>query len=326
MCASTAWGRIGAAAGGSCTCGSMRRPRTSSLWISPAAEPTTVGICRPCSTGVKGDVGQVSADKTYDSGSCYEAILSRSAVPTIPPRRDANFSRAKGPPAFRAERDTVLRRIKDEGRYPWQVSSGATRQTLVENAVSRFKGLIGEKALVARVRAPADGDLGQEPGAEPHGGAWDAGIRMRLRGLSRLHNAGAGLPFVDLELQDNAPHHASLVARKPHAVRSAPALVRSWQGGSTDLGLCRRAHSPPPPRRAGATARLPKRRYGGRTVARLRPDNLDAVSAPGLRRRREPLPALRWRIAGTRRDNRPPCDRRHPCTHRHTGRSRTTAR
>ena len=45
-----------------------------------------------------GDIGQVSADKAYDSATCYEAILACGAVPTIPP------------PA-RAARDEVLRCI-----------------------------------------------------------------------------------------------------------------------------------------------------------------------------------------------------------------------
>ena len=98
---------------------------------------------------VEGDVGQVSGDRAYDSGTCYAAILARGAVPTIPPRRNARLSRAKDPPAFRAERDAVLRRIKDEGRYPWRTSSGATRQSLAENAVSRFKALVGA-ALASR--------------------------------------------------------------------------------------------------------------------------------------------------------------------------------
>ncbi len=94
---------------------------------------------------VEGDVGQVSGDRAYDSGTCYEAILARGAVPTIQPRRNARFSRAKDPPRYRVERDAVLRRIRDEGRYPWRTSSGATRQSLAENAVSRFKALVGAK-------------------------------------------------------------------------------------------------------------------------------------------------------------------------------------
>ncbi len=93
----------------------------------------------------EGDVGQVSGDRAHDSGTYYEAILARGAGPSIPPRRNARFSRAKGSPPFRAERDVVLRRIKNEGRYPWRASSGATRQSLAENAVSRFVALLGVK-------------------------------------------------------------------------------------------------------------------------------------------------------------------------------------
>jgi len=98
---------------------------------------------------VSGDVDQVSGDRAYDSGRCYEAILARGAVPTIPPRRKARLSGAKDPPPFRAVRDAVLRCIQKEGRYHWRTSSGATRQSLAENAVSRFKALVGVQ-LAAR--------------------------------------------------------------------------------------------------------------------------------------------------------------------------------
>ena len=88
-------------------------------------------------------VHQVSGDSAYDTGACYQAILGRGAVPTIAPRRNARLSTAKDPPPFRAERDAVIERIKEEGRYSWRTSSGATRQSLAENAVSRFKALLG---------------------------------------------------------------------------------------------------------------------------------------------------------------------------------------
>jgi hypothetical protein len=94
-------------------------------------------------------VDQVSGDRAYDSGTCYEAILAHGATPTIPPRRNARSSRANDPPAHRVVRDDVLKRIKAEGRYPWRTSRGATRQSIAENAVSRFKALVGVK-LAAR--------------------------------------------------------------------------------------------------------------------------------------------------------------------------------
>jgi len=99
---------------------------------------------------VQDEVRQVSGDRAYDSGTCYQAILARGAVPTIPPRRNARLSTAKDPPAFRVERDAVVRRIKNEGRYPWRTASGATRQSLAENAVSRFKALVGVKLAARR--------------------------------------------------------------------------------------------------------------------------------------------------------------------------------
>lgn len=50
---------------------------------------------------------------------------------------------AKDPPPYRAKRDAALRCIKNEGRYPCRTSSRANRQSFAENAVSRFKTLVG---------------------------------------------------------------------------------------------------------------------------------------------------------------------------------------
>ncbi len=97
-----------------------------------------------------GQIGQVSGDKADDSSRCYEAILDRRAIPTIPPRRRARLSRNADPPPPKAVRDGLLRRIKEEGHYPWRTSSGATRQSLAENTVSRFKALVGVKLSARR--------------------------------------------------------------------------------------------------------------------------------------------------------------------------------
>ena len=55
------------------------------------------------------------------------------------------------PPLTRAARDEVLQRIKSERRYWWRTSSGATRHSLGENAISRFKGLEGFKLAARRL-------------------------------------------------------------------------------------------------------------------------------------------------------------------------------
>ena len=90
-----------------------------------------------------GSIGQVSADRAYDTGSCYEAVLQHDAIVTILPRRNARCSRDSHPPPWHAMRDTHLRRIRTQGRYEWRKSSGCTRQSVAENAVSRYKAILG---------------------------------------------------------------------------------------------------------------------------------------------------------------------------------------
>ena len=79
---------------------------------------------------IAGEVGQVSADTAYDSATCYEAILARGAVPTIPPRRNARFSNAKDPPVARAERDAVVHCIKERGDMPGERRAGRPGRAL----------------------------------------------------------------------------------------------------------------------------------------------------------------------------------------------------
>ena len=47
----------------------------------------------------------------------------------------------------------MLRRIKSEGRYPWRTASEATRQSLADNAFSRFRALLGVKLISCRLDA-----------------------------------------------------------------------------------------------------------------------------------------------------------------------------
>ncbi len=82
-------------------------------------------------------------------GAALQNRLGPDFFLTIPPSRNAKFSNAKDPPASRAERDAALQRIKNEGQYAWRISSGATRQCLAENAMSRFKAVVGD-SLVSR--------------------------------------------------------------------------------------------------------------------------------------------------------------------------------
>ena len=88
-----------------------------------------------------GSIGQVSADRAYDTGSCYEAVLQHDAIVTILPQRNARCSRDSHPPPWRAMRDAHLRRIRTQGRYEWRKSSGCTRQGTV-----KFSGSVADLA------------------------------------------------------------------------------------------------------------------------------------------------------------------------------------
>jgi hypothetical protein len=99
---------------------------------------------------VPGKIGQVSGDRGYDTGTCYQSIITRGAVPILLPRRNARLCGGKALPPWRAARDVALRQIMTLGRYAWRVTSGCTRQSLAENGVSRFKALFGPKLAARR--------------------------------------------------------------------------------------------------------------------------------------------------------------------------------
>ncbi len=91
---------------------------------------------------IPGRVCQVSGDGAYDTRACYEAIHRRGALATIPPRRNA-IPWERNTAASARMRNKNLRRVRMYGRYEWRVSSGCTRQSLAENAFSRFKTQFG---------------------------------------------------------------------------------------------------------------------------------------------------------------------------------------
>jgi hypothetical protein len=99
---------------------------------------------------VQGRIGQTSGDGAYDTRACFQSILDREAVAMIPPRSNARLSEGMDPPDWRAMRDASLRRIEKLGCYEWRVLSGCTRQSLAENAVSRFKAIFGSKLSARR--------------------------------------------------------------------------------------------------------------------------------------------------------------------------------
>ena len=92
---------------------------------------------------IPGEIRQVSGDGAYDTRGCYETALQRGAIVTIPPRRKAkNHSNADGD-EWRTVRNATLKQTRELGSYEWRARSGCTRQSLAENAVSRFKRVLG---------------------------------------------------------------------------------------------------------------------------------------------------------------------------------------
>ncbi len=98
---------------------------------------------------IPGRVHQVSGDGAYDTRACYEAAHRRGAQVAIPPRRNATPWEQNADASARM-RNKNLRLVRMYGRYEWRVSSGCTRQSLAENAFSRFKALFGGRLAARR--------------------------------------------------------------------------------------------------------------------------------------------------------------------------------
>ncbi len=81
----------------------------------------------------------------YDKEAVYEAIEAHSPERrtrvVIPPQRNATLSRNSNT-AMR-ERDRHIRAIERHGRREWYKLSGCTKRSMVENAVYRYKAIIG---------------------------------------------------------------------------------------------------------------------------------------------------------------------------------------
>ena len=88
-----------------------------------------------------------SADSAYDEEAVYEAIEAHSpgrrTRVVIPPQRNAKIS-----PALKTamrDRNRHIRAIQRHGRREWYKRSGCTKRSMVENAVYRYKQIIGRE-------------------------------------------------------------------------------------------------------------------------------------------------------------------------------------
>ena len=87
----------------------------------------------------------VVADSAYDKEAVYEAIEAHSpgrrTRVVIPPQRNATLSQNSN--TAMQERDRHIRAIERHGRREWYKLSGYTKRSMVENAVYRYKAIIG---------------------------------------------------------------------------------------------------------------------------------------------------------------------------------------
>ena len=94
---------------------------------------------------IESPLASASADSAYDEESVYEAIAAHSAGRRtrviIAPRRNATPS-PKEKTAMQ-DRNRHIRAIERHGRREWFKRSGFTERSMVENAVFRYKAIIG---------------------------------------------------------------------------------------------------------------------------------------------------------------------------------------
>ena len=90
-------------------------------------------------------VASVSADGAYDTERVYEEAQSigegRAVRVPIPPGRNAQLS--SRPSTALRERNRNIRSIRRLGRREWHQRSGYSKRSVVENAIYRYKTIIG---------------------------------------------------------------------------------------------------------------------------------------------------------------------------------------
>lgn len=106
----------------------------------PTIDDATTGTHTRFLERVNGAVASVTGDTAYDTVGFYEAGRARDARVVVPPAKAASLKcrghRSKA-------RDRTIGRIQILGRRRWKKASGYHRQARVENAMFRYKSIIG---------------------------------------------------------------------------------------------------------------------------------------------------------------------------------------
>lgn len=94
---------------------------------------------------IEGEIAQVSADGAYDTWSVYDVLQSRGIRGVIPPRRGSRIKQHGNSGKSPIDRDEHIRFIHKYARKRWKRESGYHRRSIAETAMSRYKGIFGER-------------------------------------------------------------------------------------------------------------------------------------------------------------------------------------
>jgi hypothetical protein len=104
---------------------------------------------------INGSLASVAVDGAYDAGAVYEAAHGKGngtrVQVLIPPGRGARPSSVRSPGL--RERNRNIRSMRKLGRRECFANSGYGRRSLVENAVFRYKTILGQRM---RSRSPGN--------------------------------------------------------------------------------------------------------------------------------------------------------------------------
>ena len=95
---------------------------------------------------LEASIARFTADGAYDRKTIYEVIAGRDAPAVkivIPPRKTASPSKSLG--GTLVQRDAAIERIAEVGRRQWRKESGAHQQARAENAMFRYKRVLGDR-------------------------------------------------------------------------------------------------------------------------------------------------------------------------------------
>lgn len=88
---------------------------------------------------VKGSIKRVTADGSYDRRKVWQVLHGLGARGVIPPHRSAVLRDEPGA----KDLNRHLRRVRKVGRAQWRRDSGQHKQAKAENAIGRFKKILG---------------------------------------------------------------------------------------------------------------------------------------------------------------------------------------